>query len=40
MKVDTGSATTYQITGDEHYIRAKINNTEGQMAWTQTVMGY
>lgn len=29
---------TYQIKGDEYYVRVKITNAEGKMAWTQPVM--
>jgi len=31
------SKATYQISGDEYYIRAKIISADGKMAWTQPV---
>ena len=40
LKTVNDSVATYQITGDEYYVRAKITNNDGQMAWTQPVMEY
>jgi len=31
------SKATYQISGDEYYIRAKIISADGKMAWTQPI---
>lgn len=33
----SGRKATYEIKGDELYVRAKITNTEGKAAWTQPV---
>ena len=33
----SGNKATYRIKGDENYVRAKITNSEGEMAWTQPV---
>lgn len=30
-----GSKATYQIRGDEYYVRTKITSADGKMAWTQ-----
>ena len=38
LKTVSDSAATYHITGDEYYVRTKITNTDGQMAWTQPVI--
>ncbi len=37
LKTVSGSKATYQIQGNEHYIRIKITNADGKMAWTQPV---
>ncbi len=34
----TASPATYTIKGDEGYVRAKIHESNGKMAWTQPVM--
>lgn len=38
FKEDTSNPATYQFSGDEMYIRAKIMDSNGRMAWTQPVM--
>lgn len=37
LKTFPGSKTTYKIQGNEHYVRVKIINANGKMAWTQPV---
>lgn len=37
LKTVKGSKAEYQIKGDEYYIRAKITNSGGKMAWTQPI---
>jgi hypothetical protein len=34
----TESTATYQITGNEGYVRARVLESNGTMAWTQPVM--
>jgi hypothetical protein len=34
----TAQAVTYEISGDEGYVRAKVVESNGQMAWTQPVL--
>jgi hypothetical protein len=38
LKVDVGNPATYQIKGDEGYVRAKVIDSNGKVAWTQPVM--
>jgi hypothetical protein len=33
----TGNSALYQVKGDEGYVRAKITDSDGKMAWTQPV---
>jgi hypothetical protein len=33
----SAAKATYQVTGSEKYVRAKITNTAGKMAWTQPI---
>ncbi len=37
LKTVSGAIATYQVTGAEKYVRAKITNTAGKMAWTQPI---
>jgi hypothetical protein len=37
LKVDESLTPSYQFTGAELYVRARIRNSDGQMAWTQPV---
>jgi len=37
LKVDESLTPSYQFTGQELYVRARITNSDGQMAWTQPV---
>ena len=37
LKTVPDSKATYQISGDEYYVRAKITNPDGKAAWTQPV---
>ena len=37
LKTVKGNKAEYQIKGDEYYIRAKITNSSGKMAWTQPI---
>lgn len=37
LKIISGDSGTYNMTGNELYVRAKIINTDGKMAWTQPV---
>jgi hypothetical protein len=38
LKVDVGTTATCQIKGDERYVRAKVINSNGKVAWMQLVM--
>jgi hypothetical protein len=38
MKEATSSPATYAFTGDERYVRAKVLESNGRVAWTQPVM--
>ena len=33
-----GPAATYDVNGDEGYVRARVLESNGRMAWTQPVM--
>jgi hypothetical protein len=37
LKVDESLSPTYKFTGKELYMRARITNSDGQIAWTQPV---
>ena len=37
LKTVSGASGSYQVTGSEKYVRAKITNTAGKMAWTQPI---
>jgi hypothetical protein len=37
-KEDVGNPATYQIKGDEGYVRAEVIDSKGKVAWTQPVM--
>jgi hypothetical protein len=37
LKTVTSSLGSYQVTGNEKYVRTKITNTAGKMAWTQPI---
>jgi hypothetical protein len=37
LKAENGNKATYQIQGNELYIRIKITNAEGKAAWTQPI---
>ena len=37
LKVDETLRPSYNFTGQELYVRARITNSDGQMAWTQPV---
>jgi hypothetical protein len=37
LKVDESLKPTYQFTGKELYVRTRITNSDGQVAWTQPV---
>jgi hypothetical protein len=37
LKTVSGAIATYQVTGAEKYVRAKITNTAGKAAWTQPI---
>ena len=37
LKTVSGAVATYQVTGAEKYVRAKITNTAGKAAWTQPI---
>ncbi len=37
LKTVSGTTATYQVTGSEKYVRAKITNSAGKMAWTQPI---
>ena len=37
LKTVSGALGVYQVTGSEKYVRAKITNTAGKMAWTQPI---
>jgi hypothetical protein len=37
LKEDFGKPATYQIKGDEGYVRANVNGSNGKVAWTQLV---
>jgi hypothetical protein len=38
LKVDVGNPVTYQIKGDEGYVRATMIDSDGKVAWTQPAM--
>jgi hypothetical protein len=38
LKEEISSPATYQIRGDEGYVRAKIIDSNGKIAWTQPIM--
>jgi hypothetical protein len=38
LKEEISSPATYQIKGDEGYVRAKVIDSNGKIAWTQPVM--
>jgi hypothetical protein len=38
LKVDVGNPVTYQIKEDEGYVRAKVIDLDGKVAWTQRAM--
>jgi hypothetical protein len=38
LKEATSSPATYAFTGDERYVRAKVLESNGRVAWTQPVM--
>ena len=38
LKEATSSTATYTFTGDERYVRAKVLESNGRVAWTQPVM--
>jgi hypothetical protein len=38
LKEDVDNPVTYQIKGDEGYVRAKVIDSNGKVAWTQPVM--
>jgi len=37
LKVDESLTPSYEITGTELYVRARITSSDGQLAWTQPV---
>jgi hypothetical protein len=37
LKAETANPAVYAIRGDEGYVRAKVTDSNGQMAWTQSV---
>jgi hypothetical protein len=37
LKTVSGTKATYQIKGNEYYVRVKITSSDGKMAWTQPV---
>ena len=37
LKLDESAAPSYDFTGKELYVRARITSSDGQMAWTQPV---
>ena len=38
LKEATSSPAAYTFAGDEGYVRAKVLESNGRMAWTQPVM--
>jgi hypothetical protein len=38
LKEGVGNTAIYQIKGDEGYVRAKVMDSNGKVAWTQPVM--
>ena len=38
LREDFGKPATYQIKGDEGYVRANVNGSNGKVAWTQPVI--
>jgi hypothetical protein len=37
LKEDFGKPATYQIKGDEGYVRANVIDSNGNVAWTQPI---
>jgi hypothetical protein len=37
LEETTGNSVMYTIKGDEGYVRAKITDSDGKIAWTQPV---
>ena len=38
LKDESGNSASYDVQGNEQYVRAKVTDSNGKFAWTQPVM--